>query len=207
MLNYHTMYGSLPPAFVPDTNGKPMHSWRVLLLPFIDQVKIYEKYNFSEPWNGPSNSQLAGQIHNVFFKCPSGIHEENSQHTNYVVITGTGTAFPGAETTTFDDMSDGLENTILIVEIAGSDIHWMEPRDLKFDEMSFIADDPTKPSISSLHPAGPAVLFADRVAAYRLGKTLKPETLKGLITIAGGEEISKDTLIRENERPTYILEE
>ncbi|MFN0198693.1 MAG: DUF1559 domain-containing protein [Planctomycetaceae bacterium] len=197
--NYHDMYGSFPPAYVPDADGKPMHSWRVLILPFIDQVAVYRQYHFNEPWNGPNNSKLSGQIHNDFYQCPSGILEDNSYHTNYVVITGSGTPFPDSSSTTMEDFKDGTENTILIVEIANSDIHWMEPRDLKFDEMSFVVNDPMKPSISSPHPAGSAVVFADSISAYRPGKSLRPETLKALITIAGGENVSKKTLIRKNE--------
>ena len=51
--NYHQAYGQFPPAFIADDNGTPMHSWRVLILPYIEQQALYNAYDFSEPWNGP----------------------------------------------------------------------------------------------------------------------------------------------------------
>src|SRR5688500_8670454 len=51
--SYHDEYGSFPPAYVADANGKPMHSWRVLILPFIEEQALYQRYRFNEPWNGP----------------------------------------------------------------------------------------------------------------------------------------------------------
>lgn len=92
------------------------------------------------------------------------------------------------------DFTDGLENTILLVEIQNSDIHWMEPRDLDWRTMSFQVNDPRLPSISGPHPAGPVVVFGDRIHGFRLSSTLKPETLKALLTIAGGEPVTKNSL-------------
>src|SRR5579863_9248252 len=68
--NYHDAFGSFPPAFVADANGKPMHSWRVLILPYLDQLPLYKEYNFSEPWDGPNNSRLLNRMPPAF-SCPS----------------------------------------------------------------------------------------------------------------------------------------
>ena len=57
--NYHETYGCFPPAYVADRDGKPMHSWRVLILPFLEQRELYNAYNFAEPWDGPNNRKLA----------------------------------------------------------------------------------------------------------------------------------------------------
>ena len=56
---YHQKYGSFPPAYIAGKDGKPKHSWRLLILPFLDQEDLYREYRFDEPWNGPHNSQLA----------------------------------------------------------------------------------------------------------------------------------------------------
>jgi translation elongation factor EF-Tu-like GTPase len=56
--NYHETYGCFPPAYVADRDGKPMHSWRVLILPFLEQQELYHAYNFAEPWDGPNNRKL-----------------------------------------------------------------------------------------------------------------------------------------------------
>ena len=55
---YHEAYGCFPPAFVADTRGRPMHSWRVLILPFAGERALYEAYRFDEPWDGPNNRHL-----------------------------------------------------------------------------------------------------------------------------------------------------
>jgi hypothetical protein len=59
MLSYEQQYHSLPPAFVADKNGRPMHSWRVLLLPYLDCKPLYDAYHFDEPWDGPHNRALS----------------------------------------------------------------------------------------------------------------------------------------------------
>ncbi len=57
--DYHQVYGCLPPAHVDGPGGKPMHSWRVLILPFLHYDELYRQYDFAEPWDGPKNSLLA----------------------------------------------------------------------------------------------------------------------------------------------------
>jgi len=57
--NYHDVFGCFPPAYIADSRGRPMHSWRVLILPFMEQVALYNAYHFEEPWDGPNNRKLA----------------------------------------------------------------------------------------------------------------------------------------------------
>jgi len=193
--NYHETYGSFPPAYTVNTQGEKMHSWRVLILPFIDQLDVYDRYQFDQPWNSPDNLKLENEIYTDMFHCPSGPHRGDSPITDYVLVTGGKTAFPGSKSTRIEDFADGVENTILLVEIANSGIHWMEPRDLEFDTMSFKVNDASRPSISGPHPRGPAVVFGDRIRAYRLDQSLEPELIKGMLTIDGGEDaIDKESL-------------
>ena len=128
--NYHERYGSFPPAYVPDENGKPMHSWRVLLLPFLDQQELYERYDFNKPWNSPENLEIAKHMP-TFYACPSpGYETDKPETTSYVAIVGPGTAWPGAEPAVMNDLTDGLANIILLVESHSPEIPWTEPRDL-----------------------------------------------------------------------------
>lgn len=177
-----------------------MHSWRVLILPFIDQSSVYDEYDFGQPWNGPHNSQLSQRINNDIFHCPSSPQTAMSPLTDYVVIVGPNTVFPGGLSTSLSDISDGPENTILLAEIANSDVHWMEPRDLTADTMSFDVDDRFQSSISSHHTAGPAVVFPDSGSAYRIDESLRHDTIKALTTIAGNENVSRDKLARQNDK-------
>jgi Protein of unknown function (DUF1559) len=66
--NYHETYGCFPPAYVADRDGKPIHSWRVLILPFLEQQELYRAYNFDEPWNGPNNRKLASRVGKIYLR-------------------------------------------------------------------------------------------------------------------------------------------
>lgn len=191
LANYHTTYGSLPPAFVVDAQGRPAHSWRVLLLPFIEQNVLYETYDFKEPWDGLNNRKLLKQMPGVF-ACPSH-RDAKAGLTNYVLITGPGTAFPGASTVRYDDITDGTANTILAAETISLEVPWTAPIDLDIRTMSFRLNDRARPSISSKHPGGANVVFAD--GSYRfLTNSAVADDLKALTTIAGGEKVDPDHL-------------
>lgn len=117
--NYHQTYGCFPPAYIADEQGRPMHSWRVLLLPFFECQDLYAEYRFDELWDGPNNRKLADkmpQIYHILSEPPS------TSMTNVVVIVGPETAFPGSKSTRDEEFRDGLDNTILLTEIAGSAI-------------------------------------------------------------------------------------
>jgi hypothetical protein len=186
LCNYHDMHGCFPPAYLTDTKGAPVHSWRVLILPFMEQKSLYDAYRFDEPWNGPNNVKLADRMPEIFHM-PS--EPASTAMTNIVVIVGPGTAFPGSKSTRIKDFADGLDNTILLTEIAASDIPWLEPRDLRVEEMSFTVNDQRKPSISCSRRRGPYVVFADSISAYQVGPSLCPEAIEALTTIAGGEKM------------------
>ncbi len=84
-LRYQAERGTLPPAFTVDAQGKPLHSWRVLILPYInDEAKaLYEQIRLDEPWNSPHNLQFAEQTPNVFRR-----PENDSNLAAYSVIVG-----------------------------------------------------------------------------------------------------------------------
>lgn len=191
MRNYHEFHGQFPPAFIADEDGKPMHSWRVLILPFVDEGKLYAEYDFHEPWDGPNNSRLSHRMP-VFFH--SDTEPPSGTNTNLVVITGPGTAFPGSTSTKLDDFRDGQENTILLTEISNSKIPWLSPQDLSVETMSFRVNDRLKAGISSIAWRKPYVVFADRIRGYPLSQTIPPDALRALTTIAGGEKVIREDL-------------
>jgi len=141
MHSYHDTFGTFPPAFVPDDQGKPMHSWRVLLLPFLNYRAIYDRYDFGEPWDGPNNRKLLAEMP-IEYRCPSacGGREDQGSLTSYVAVVGPRTAWPGSFGRTQDEFSqaDGMHTTLLILEVGGAQIPWLEPRDLTFDEATEI---------------------------------------------------------------------
>jgi len=113
--------------------------------------------------------------------------------TNYVAVMGPGTAWSGAECTKLGDISDDGSKTLLLVEVANSGIHWMEPRDLHILQMAPTVNAKAGQGISSRHQGGAFVLPADIHAhAEFLSDRLSAATVRGLMTINGGEKISDD---------------
>jgi hypothetical protein len=133
--NYHDTYGSFPPAFIPDENGRPMHSWRVLILPFVEEDALFKQYRFDEPWDGPNNRLLATRIPRTF-QCPSQEARPGwtATSTNYVAIVGDHAAWPAPRVRTLKDFADGISNTILFMECDVPLDNWMEPKDISASE-------------------------------------------------------------------------
>ncbi len=178
--------GHFPPATFVSEDGKSQHSWRVLILPYLADSNVNDEYRFNENWDSPHNSTLVNHNLADIFQCPSRAYREQEQSTDYVVVRGESTAFPTYKTVQVSDLKDGPENTALIVESHGLDIHWREPRDLNFETMSFEINKAGKPCINSPHPAGPVVSFADR-AYYRLSDTITGSDVRALLTISAGD--------------------
>jgi hypothetical protein len=132
--NYHDVYGQFPPAFVPDQDGRPMHSWRVLILPFIEQYALYQQYDFEEPWDGPNNRRLLSLMPFGFYQCPSDVRTGRSEWTSYVAVVDARAAWPGSTSTKFSDFSGGTAMAILVLEDQSQEIPWMEPRDLTLEQ-------------------------------------------------------------------------
>jgi prepilin-type processing-associated H-X9-DG protein len=186
--SYHQRHGCFPPAFIADKSGRPMASWRVLLTAEL-QPTFYRYYRFDEPWNGPNNSKLARRVQNLF-RCPSDDNDgpKGSEHeTSYVVVVGSKTAFPGDKCVALSDITDDQSNTILVVEVQNSGIHWMEPRDLHVTQMAPGINPVKGQGISSKHRGGANVVMADGSVKYLDAEKLTAEDVQSLLTIDGNE--------------------
>jgi hypothetical protein len=190
MLMYEADHGSLPPAYVADKNGRPMHSWRVLLLPYLDRLPLYKEYHFDEPWDGPHNRPLADRMPRVY-RCPSA--PTGVSVTSYAVVVGPNTVFPGATAVRRDEISDGLSNTILVVEAARVGINWLEPRDLKEENMHFKINGDPRTEISSFHVHLANAMFCD-ASPHPLKDSIDPALLKDLIERNDGHRVDMDQL-------------
>lgn len=190
MLNYEHEYGCLPPAYVADAKGHPLHSWRVLILPYMELNDLYKKIRLDEPRNSPQNRLvLQGNYDAVRkFHCPfaGNLYEE----TSYVMIVGPNMISDGPHSVRLADMKDGASNTILVAEIKDSGIPWAEPRDLDFESMSFQVNDANGKGISSDHGGNANVVFADGLL-HIVRDWVDPKLVKALITINGGEDVSE----------------
>ncbi len=180
MKAYHNKYGRFPPAYIADAQGKPIHSWRVLLLPFLDQEALFQRYSFSEPWDGPNNRQLQRTIVSQYH-CPSGSAEPTA--TSYVAVVGPTTAWPGIRPLSILKRGNEIGDKLLLAEVANSKINWIEPKDLPYSTMDFQVNGSPINSISSHHSRGAhAVTVAGRVIFVENEEP--PEKIRQLLTIA-----------------------
>jgi prepilin-type processing-associated H-X9-DG protein len=109
-------------------------------------------------------------------------------------VVGPGTAWPGIEPVHLRDFTDGEDKTILVVEVADSGIHWMEPRDLHVVQMAPRINAPAGQGIRSRHPSmGAHVLFADAHIEW-LSEDVTEDNLRAMLTIASGEKVDPSTV-------------
>jgi RNA polymerase sigma factor (sigma-70 family) len=179
MHNYHAANGQFPPAAIYRIDGKPLLSWRVLLLPYLDQRNLFSQFKLDEPWDGPTNKKLLAKMPEIYAS-PRGKAKE-THSTIYQVFTGPGTIFPGPKASRIADITDGTANTILIVEAAET-VPWTKPADLPYDPKKPL------PKLGGISSKGFTAAFADG-AGHFLKKTIKEATLRALITCNGGEAI------------------
>lgn len=194
--NYHDAYKTFPPAFVVGPDGKPWHSWRVLLLSFLEEGPLWEEYRLDEPWNGPHNSKLLNRRPEVF-----ACHSIDANplvaktDTTYVAVVGSETVWPGSSSIQLADFVDGASNTLFVVEVRDAGSPWLAPDDLSFEEAllplgvvkgrcvssnHFTEDDPSR--------GGVQVLLGDGTSRF-VNYDIAPEIWKALLTRDGGEAI------------------
>lgn len=173
---------------------------------------MYNEYRFDEPWDSTANITLdtrplrnkksaidrdgdvAIAVHGIPYAYPCK-YNLTVHGASYLMIVGDN-AFgkPKGWRASFE-IVDGLDSTIAIAETKRTDIHWLSPQDFFIDQMSLTVNDGPN-SISSDHPRGPAVLFCDG-AIYRLKSAIDRDTLWAMLTINGGEKVSRDQLVKD----------
>jgi len=181
--NYESAYGMYPPAFIASEDGTPMHSWRVLILPFLDRPELHAKYDFSKPWNSETNSRLAKEMPDTY--AFTGDYDSDLVYTNYVAVLGEDTFWPGKKSRTTEELTDELSSTIVIMENINGKMHWMEPRDLKMDTMSFKLNQPN--GLGSKYE-NPAVLMAD-FFTREIDTKMPKKVFRALLTVNGQEPV------------------
>ena len=184
MHNYHSAYGCLPPAAITDKNGRPLLSWRVALLPYIEANHTYVKFHLDEPWDSPHNLALLEAMPSVY-DCPSN-RTLTPGMTGYLVVVGPNTAFtPDFKPVAFGKITDGLHNTLLIGESQRT-VPWTKPEDLGVG---------TQLPLDGLgshhgdHNDGFNALMVDGSVRF-LKATIAPSFLSALLTRNGHEQVS-----------------
>jgi prepilin-type processing-associated H-X9-DG protein len=202
LLNYEAANGKLPPPYLADANGKPMHSWRVLILPYMEEAVLYKQYKFGEPWDGPNNRKLAARMPSTF-RCPTESADATrlSTHTSYFAVAGPETAWPTIATSKTSQFRDGTATTIMLVEASAQNVHWMDPRDIDINEAVKLLTTSRRTghwrasdgflTTTYAENAYRNVTFADGHCEW-LGPLQSASLAKALLTVSGGEKIPEN---------------
>jgi len=189
MYNYQEVHRYFPPVAKLSTDGRPLLSWRVVILPDLDRQDLYQKFHLDEPWDSPHNRALLDQMPDVY----RSRETIGTGETSMMLFVGRGAAFaapedPAGRPLRIADIPDGTSNTIMLVE-AGPDkaVPWTKPEDLQFQRTNpraALGTVPRKGFLAALFDGSVRVLPAD----------IEPAHLRALITPNGGEHIDWEGL-------------
>lgn len=181
---YHAEYNQLPDPVIRDLEGKPLYSWRVALLPYLDEQIKWEQWQQDEPWDSPVNAER-GANPPVVFVTPWEKNSGSQTKQNHVfTLRHARGTMPGNTVVTFGDIPDGLDKTILAVFLPGRGTPWAAPEDIQLDDLILEFQ-----NLSASHPI--EVLFADgSVEIFR--EPLDAATIEAMVTRDGGELASGD---------------
>lgn len=182
--NYMDTYHALPPACTFDEDGKPLHSWRTLILPYIEQQELYKSIDLSKPWHDPANATAYKTVPSVF-RCPAADLTPNS--TAYMAIVTPGGCFQPGEPRLLSEITDGTSRTLMVIEVASEHaVHWMAPQDA--DETMVPG---SSPDIRLPHTGGTNAAFVDGSVQF-LSANMTPAEWRALISIAGNDNDALD---------------
>ena len=187
IFRFHQAHGRLPVGDQPPLHyrdGKPLLSWRVHLLPFLREQKLYEQFHLDEPWDSEHNLKLVAKIPHVY---TSPRYGKSNGKTGYLAPSGSGTVFGEPEAIGFDDISDGLRQTALVVQVGpDQSVPWTRPADL-----TSIEGDPA----GFLGKIGKrlSVLFADG-RVFHLDPKIDRQTLQLLFHYQDGQRLDRRQL-------------
>jgi prepilin-type processing-associated H-X9-DG protein len=177
--NYHDVNNSVPVA-ICDNTGKPLLSWRVAILPYVEQDNLYKQFKLDEPWDSENNKKLIEKMPKIF-ELPGAPAKPGQTH--YRTFVG-----QQASWKTYADqvkipasIPDGMSQTWMIVE-AEEAVTWTKPDELAYDGK-------TVPKLGKFSNGGFNVAYWDG-SVHWFAKA--PKGVHKYITPAGGEVISPD---------------
>ena len=186
MFNYEATYNNFPAHAIYSKDGnKPLLSWRVAILPYIEQNNLYQQFHLDEPWDSEHNKKLIPLMPKIFIP-PNAPPTKEPGMTYYQLFVGGGAGWSAnAKGPRIANFTDGTSNTIMIAE-AGEAVIWTKPEDLTYDPQKPL------PKLGNIwNPAGFLVAMCDG-SVRTVGPKVKQTTLRAAITAAGGEVMGDD---------------
>ncbi|MBV9126100.1 MAG: DUF1559 domain-containing protein, partial [Planctomycetes bacterium] len=183
MHNYHDNHNHFPPAYRAGPKGKPLLSWRVLLLPYLGEPGLYHEFHLDEPWDSEHNKKLIDRMPKVYrspaSQAPPGM-------TIYETVRGPSTVFPGAKGIPLTDIPDGSSNTIMVVEVSDRKaVIWTKPDDFELNEKNPLD------GLGGLWPGGFLAALCDG-SVRMIRNTIDPKVLLNLFNRNDGNVIPSD---------------
>lgn len=179
---YNEVHGMFPPAYTLDAEGKRLHSWRTLILPYLDQVPLYESIDLGKPWHDPVNTEALNRIPKVYI-CPANTN--TGTRTLYLGVGGSGGCFAGSKPRKREEITDKPEETLMVIEVhSDRGVPWMAPIDA--DETLILDVDPKSKWPHPQSQSRCAAFVDTRVRALVASETTVAD-LKRMMTIAGGD--------------------
>lgn len=181
--HYEEAYHALPPAYTVDEQGNPLHSWRTLILPYIEQQALYDKIDLAKPWTDPANQQ-ARESHVPAYTCLSA--DMPRGNTTYLAIVSAGSCLQPGKARRLSEITDEHRLTLVIVETdAEQSVHWMEPTDMNEDMLL--------EQVAARRGPHPAVIYATFVdgSVGPVDEDTSAVDWKALISIDGNDPKSR----------------
>ncbi len=184
MHGQHDSTGRMTAPFAQDGGQVNRNlSFRVGLLPYIEQDNLYKQFDKSQAWDSPKNQQYSN-IPIATFTSPYGAERASTQ-TPYRVFYGGGALFnEDGKPTSFAFVSDGTSNTIMMVH-AAEHVPWAAPRELLYNPTGPL------PQLWAKDMTGTQILMADGSVRF-VSKNVSERTLRNAITRSGGEVLGED---------------
>lgn len=179
MQSYHDQYQAFPPAYTVDTEGKPLHSWRTLILPYLNEQALYDSIDLTKPWDDEDNLHAWKSIPQVY-RC--SVHRDKGNRTTYLAVVAPGSCLQPRESAALSDITDGASKTVLMIDVSEEQgVIWMSPQDANLDQ--FLAMGTKLPSS---HRSANIFTFCD-ATVNRFSRDYAEKDRKAMVSIAGND--------------------
>ncbi len=186
-LNYMSTHGRYPAPAIYSADGKPLLSWRVALLPYLEEEQLYKQFKLDEPWDSEHNKKLLAKMPVLY--APVGGDAKEPHSTFYQVFVGKDTVFEGgAVKVRISAITDGSSRTATIVE-AGEAVPWTKPADLAYDEKKPL------PTLGGMFVGGFHMAMADG-SVLQINEKFDEMMMRRVITKSDDKEVDLKSLTK-----------